>query len=87
MAIELDSLKLSSGLSLKEVDKNLTLNYLFNVRVLDMSSGAMQTQKKTKAFEQIFNSKQYLMYGEALNQDFILGSLNAVVNEVKPKFL
>lgn len=73
-------------LSMSEVEKTLTLKYEFNMRVLDMTGGAMQAQKKTREFEQTFTSKQYLQY-DSLNQDFILQSINAVLNEVKPKFL
>lgn len=74
-------------LSMAEVDKNLTLHYDFTMRVLDMSGGNMQAQKKTKEIEQKFNSKQYLFYGDSINQDFIIESINTVLNEVKPKFL
>lgn len=74
-------------LNIFEIEKTLTMNYLFNMRVLDMSSGSMQAQKKTKEINQVFNSKQYLIYGQSLNQDFILESINSVLSEVKPKFL
>lgn len=73
-------------LSMSEVEKTLTLKYEFNMRVLDMAGGAMQAQKKTRECEQKFSSKQYLQY-DSLNQDFILQSINAILNEVKPKFL
>ncbi len=74
-------------LNMSEIDKNLTMNYLFNMRVLDMTGGSMQAQKKTREIEQKFNSKQYLIYGQSLNQDFVIESINSVINEVKPKFL
>jgi len=74
-------------LSLSEVEKNLTMNYLFNLRAIDMSAGTMQTQKKIKEIEQKFNSKQYLMYGDSPNQDFLLSSIQSALNEVKPKLL
>lgn len=73
-------------LSLSEVERNLTLSYEFNLRVLDVGAATMQTQKKTREFEQKFTSKQYLQY-DSLNQDFLLQSINTVLNEVKPKFL
>lgn len=73
-------------LNLSEVDKTLKINYEFNMRVLDMAGGAMSAQKKVREFEQTFTSKQYLQY-DSLNQDFILQSINSVLNEVKPKFL
>jgi sporulation-control protein spo0M len=74
-------------LCLAEVDKNLTLHYEFTIKVLDMTGGNMSAQKKTKEMEQKFNSKQYLFYGDSINQDFIIESINNVLNEVKPKFL
>lgn len=73
-------------LSLAESDKTLSMNYLFNLRGIDMSSGTMQTQKKTKEIEQKFTSKQYMMY-DSPNQDFILASIQTALNEVKPKLL
>lgn len=73
-------------LSLAESEKTLSMNYLFNLRGIDMSSGTMQTQKKTKEIEQKFSSKQYMMY-DSPNQDFILTSIQTALNEVKPKLL
>jgi hypothetical protein len=73
-------------LSLAEKEKALLMNYEFNMRVLDMTGGVMQSQKKTREFDQSFTSRQYLQY-DSLNQDFILESINSVLNEVRPKFL
>ena len=74
-------------LCLSEKEKTLTLKYSFNLRGIDMSSGTMQTQKKTKDFEQVFTSKQYMIYGDSINQDFIIASLQTILAEVKPKLL
>jgi hypothetical protein len=73
-------------LSLAESDKTLSLNYQFNLRGIDLSSGTMQTQKITKEIEQKFTSKQYMMY-DSPNQDFILSSIQTVLDEVKLKLL
>lgn len=73
-------------LCLAEVNKTLTLKYEIHMRSLDMSGGSMSAQKKTREFEQSFTAKQYLQY-DSLNQDFILQSINAILDEVKPKFL
>jgi len=73
-------------LNISEIEKTLKMNYEFNMRVLDMAGGAMSAQKKTRSFEQSFTSKQYLQY-DSLNQEFILQSINSILNEVKPKFL
>lgn len=74
-------------LNISEVEKNLTLNYHFSLRSLDLASPTMQVEKKTKVVEQKFTSKQYLIYGDSINQDFIIESANAVMDGVKTKSL
>jgi hypothetical protein len=74
-------------LSISEVEKNLTLKYFFNFRVLNIAGATMQSEKATKEIEQNFTSKQYLMYGDSINQDFIIQSVQEVLNGVKTKML
>lgn len=74
-------------LSISEVEKNLTLKYFFNVRVLNIAGTTMQSEKTTKEFEQKFTSKQYLMYGDSINQDFIIQSVQEILNAVKTKMI
>lgn len=74
-------------LSISEREKTLTLKYLFNYRALDLSSPTMQVEKKTKIAEQVFSTKQYLIYGDSINQDFIVESMQAILNTVKNKTL
>ncbi len=74
-------------LSLSEIEKNLTLKYFFNLRVLNISGVTMQSEKTTKEMEQKFNSKQYMIYGDSINQDFIVTSVQEVLNLVKTKLL
>lgn len=74
-------------LNISEIEKNLTLEYLFNLRVLNLSGPTMQAEKTTKDFVQKFNSKQYLMYGDSINQEFIIESLQEIMNTVKTKRL
>ena len=74
-------------LSISEVEKNLTLKYFFNVRVLNIAGTTMQSEKTTKEFEQKFTSKQYLMYGDSINQDFIIQSVQEILNSVKTKMI
>ena len=74
-------------LNISEIEKNLTLVYLFNLRVLNLSGSAMQAEKTTKDFVQKFNSKQYLMHGDSINQEFIIESLQEIMNTVKTKRL
>ncbi len=74
-------------LSISEVEKNLSLKYFFNLRVLNISGTTMQSEKATKEMEQHFNSKQYLIYGDSINQDFIIASVQEILNSVKTKML
>ena len=74
-------------LSISEVDKNLNFKYFFNLRSLDLAGPAMQVEKKTKEIVQTFNSKQYLIYGDSINQDFIIESVKGVLDGVKTKTL
>ena len=74
-------------LSLSEVENKLTLKYFFNLRVLNISGVAMQSEKTTKEMEQKFNSKEYLIYGDSINQDFIIASVQEILNLVKTKLL
>ena len=74
-------------LSMSEIDKNLTLKFFFNLRVLNISGVTMQSEKTTKEMEQKFNSKQYLIYGDSINQEFIIESVQEILNLVKTKLL
>ena len=68
-----------------EIDKNLTLKYFFNLRVLNITGATMQSEKATKEIDQIFTSKQYMIYGDSINQDFIIQSFQTVLDGVKSK--
>jgi hypothetical protein len=85
-----NSRELSSveGLVLRmcEVEGQLNLEYTFNTRVLEMIGTTMSTEKKVKQFKQILNQKQYYVFG-AYEQEFILNSLNSIVDQVKPKLM
>jgi hypothetical protein len=52
-----------------------------------MAGGAMTTQKSTKTFKQTLSSKQCYIYGESLNQEFIVSSVNSILSEIKPKMM
>lgn len=73
-------------LSISEVDKTLTMNYVFNLRSLDLTGATTQVEKKVKEIEQKFTSKQYMMF-DSINQDFVLQSLQSVVDGIKTKLL
>lgn len=72
-------------LSISEIEKNLTLKYFFNFRILNIAGATVQSEKTTKEVEQNFTSKQYLIYGDSLNQDFIIKSIQEVLEIVKTK--
>ena len=73
-------------LSISEIEKNLTLKYFFNLRALDFTSATMQVEKTTKEMEQTFTSKQYMIY-DSINQDFIVDSVQTILNSIKTKTL
>ena len=74
-------------LSISEIEKNLTLKYFFNLRVLNISGATMQSEKTTKEIQQNFNSKEYMIYGDSINQDFIIAAFQEVLNVVKTKLI
>lgn len=74
-------------LNISEIEKNLTLQYIFNLQTLNLAGATMQAEKTTKEITQNFTSKQYLMYGDSINQEFIIESLQEVMNMVKTKRL
>lgn len=74
-------------LSLSEIEKSLTLNYFVNLRVLNIAGATMKSEKVTKEMKQFFSSKEYLLYGDSVNQDFIVESVQKVLNSVKTKIL
>ncbi|MBC7429600.1 MAG: hypothetical protein H7336_13365 [Bacteriovorax sp.] len=74
-------------LNISEIEKNLVFKYFFNLRGLDLASATIQVEKKTKEIEQTFTSKQYMIYGDSINQDFIIESVQSVLNIVKTKTL
>lgn len=74
-------------LRMKEVDKTLDLEYIFNLHVFEIVAGNMMAQKKIKQVDQKLTSKQYHLYGDSLNQDFIISSISSVIKEATPRFL
>lgn len=71
-------------LRMSEIQNTLKLEYLFNLRVLEMTGTTMTAEKKTKSFDQTLNSKQYYSYGSP-DQEFIIASINKILIEVKPR--
>jgi sporulation-control protein spo0M len=74
-------------LRMKEVDKTLDLEYIFNMNVFETVAGNVMTQKKIKQVDQRLTSKQYYSYGDFPNQDFIIKTMTDVIKEATPKFL
>lgn len=74
-------------LRMKEVDKTLELEYTFNTHAFEMVAGNLLAQKKMKQVSQKLTAKEYTIYGDSLNHDFIKSSISAVIKEATPKFL
>lgn len=73
-------------LRVKEVDKTLDLEYNFNMHVFETINGNVLTQKKSMHVGQKLTSKQFYIYGDSPNQDFIISSVSALIKEATPKF-
>ena len=74
-------------LNISEIEKSLTLHYHFDFRVLNLTGATMQSEKTKKDIENVFTAKEYLIYGDSVNQDFIVESVQKVLSEVKTKML
>lgn len=72
-------------LRLSDVGNNLNCEYLFNTRVLEMLGGAMVSEKKTKKILRNISQKEFYMYGNSPNQEFVIESINSAIREVKSK--
>lgn len=73
-------------LRMKEVDKTLDLEYNFNVNVFETVAGNVMTQKKTLKMNKKMTSKEYYIYGDSPNHDYIKASIDSVIKEASPKF-
>jgi hypothetical protein len=71
---------------MKEVDKTLDLEYIFNTHAFEMVAGNMIAQKKTTKIDQTLTSKQYYIYGDSPNHDFIKTTISSAINKATPKF-
>jgi sporulation-control protein spo0M len=72
-------------LRMREVNKTLDLEYCFNMQVFETVAGNMIVQKKTKEFTQQLTSKQYYVYGDSPNHEFIKSSVEAIIKEATPR--
>ncbi len=74
-------------LRMKEVDKTLSLEYIFNMNVFETVSGNVLLQKKTKQIDQQLTSKEYYIYGESPNFEFIKSSIESIIKQAIPKIM
>lgn len=72
-------------LRMSEIDKCLNCEYLFNLRQLEMIGGAMVADKKNKLVLKKITQKDFYMYGDSPNQEFIIESITSAIAEVKSK--
>ena len=73
-------------LRMKEVNKTLEIEYIFTTHVFEMVAGNMMAQKKTTQVDQKLTSKEYYIYGDSPNHEFIKSSINSVIEKATPKF-
>ena len=73
-------------LRMKEVNKILDLEFEFTTNVFEMVGGNMLAQKKCTKIIQSLTSKQYYIYGDSPNHDFIKEMISSVIAEATPKF-
>lgn len=74
-------------LRMKEVSKTLELDYTFNLHAFEMIAGNLMAQKKIKQVNQKLTAKEYTIYGDSLDHEFIKNSISSVIKEATPKFL
>ena len=70
---------------MKEIQSTLELEYIFNLQVLESVAGNFQATKKTKSVEQKLLSKDYLIYGQSPNHEFIKNNISQIIKESAPK--
>jgi hypothetical protein len=63
------------------------MEYIFTLLSFDMASGNMMAQKKTIQVDRSLTAKQYTIYGDSLNQEFLIAEFNGVIKEATPKFM
>ncbi len=66
-------------------DKNLELNYVFNLKKIDFNASTNTLKNEIKEIPILMEPKQYQFYGESLNQEEILKSIEGVLEQVKVK--
>jgi hypothetical protein len=71
---------------MKEVEKNLHIEYTFNTLSFQMVEGNMIPQKKTKEARQSFSPGELFVYG-SLNQDFIVKSVGDLITSATPRIM
>ena len=75
----------SLKLLLKMDGDNLNVSYNFEVEKINYAEGDAKLQKEKKVFETTLTPKDYLIYGDSVNQDGIMKSISVVLDEVKKK--
>ena len=63
------------------------MEYIFTLLSFDMASGNMLAKKKIIQVERTLLAKQYTIYGDSLNQEFLIAEFMGVIKEATPKSL
>lgn len=74
-------------LKMKEVEKNLIVEYHFTNKKIEMNGSSMSTTKVAQKFDQTITFKEFYIYGDSVNQDGIIKLINSILDEVKPKYM
>ncbi|WP_412469554.1 MULTISPECIES: hypothetical protein [unclassified Halobacteriovorax] len=73
------------NLGMSCIDNILSLDFAFKVKKMSYEGGAVET-KEVKINNKVeFKPKDYILFESTLNQDFITGELNKVLDEVRFK--
>ncbi|MGI4992830.1 hypothetical protein ACRXCV_09385 [Halobacteriovorax sp. GFR7] len=73
------------NLGMSCVENNLNLSFEFKVKKMSYEGGAVETKEVKIKNELKLMPKDYILFENTLNQDFIIGELNKVLDEVRFK--
>jgi len=66
-------------------EDNLDVNFNFKLKEISFEGGVVSTKDKTLKVKKLLTPKDYLIYGDAFNQEKVLNLLQEVIEEVRVK--
>lgn len=70
---------------IRMVEDDLDIDFNFKLKKISFEGGIVSTKDKKLQVKKILTPKEYLIYGDAFNQDMVLKLLQEVIEEVKVK--